>query len=195
MVDARGWATASTTLLSLKSLCGGGVPSSHPSLGLSVFFLFHIRCPMISNQPPAGPPATIQTRVQSAPPARLSEALRRWSTNHRGSSDKSTHTHAGDTRHTAVGTRGCHISHLPYTKHYSHDTRGSGGAAAAAAVARAGGRTRTGRSSDRLGGRCSVCQSRILKIQASLTAHWHDKGADWRGLAHSQKNFTTLSHK
>ena len=51
------------------------------------------------------------------------------------------------------------ISHLPYTKHYSHDTRGSGGAAAAAAVARAGGRTRTGRSSDRLGGRCSVCQS------------------------------------
>jgi len=29
-----GWATASTTLLSLKSLCGGGVPpSSHPSFG------------------------------------------------------------------------------------------------------------------------------------------------------------------
>jgi len=27
------------TLLCLKSLCGGGVPSSHPSLGLSVFFL------------------------------------------------------------------------------------------------------------------------------------------------------------
>ena len=26
---------------------------------------------------------------------------------------------------------------------------------------------------------------RILKIQASLTAHWHDKGADWRGLAHT----------
>ena len=25
--------------LSLKSLCGGGVPSSHPSLGLSVFLL------------------------------------------------------------------------------------------------------------------------------------------------------------
>ena len=39
MVDARGWATASTTLLSLKSLCGGGVPSSHPSLGVPVFFL------------------------------------------------------------------------------------------------------------------------------------------------------------
>ena len=40
--DAQGlgWATASTTLLSLKSLCGGGVPSSHPpSLGLAVFFL------------------------------------------------------------------------------------------------------------------------------------------------------------
>ena len=29
-----------TTPLSLKSLCGSGVPSSHPSLGLSVFFLF-----------------------------------------------------------------------------------------------------------------------------------------------------------
>ena len=27
--------------------------------------------------------------------------------------------------------------------------------------------------------------TRILKIQASLTAHWHDKGADWRGLAHT----------
>ena len=27
---------------------------------------------------------------------------------------------------------------------------------------------------------------RILKLQASLTAHWHDKGADWRGLAHTQ---------
>ena len=27
---------------------------------------------------------------------------------------------------------------------------------------------------------------RIFKIQASLTAHWHDKGADWRGLAHTQ---------
>ena len=25
-----------------------------------------------------------------------------------------------------------------------------------------------------------------FKIQASLTAHWHDKGADWRGLAHTQ---------
>ena len=62
----------------------------------------HTRAPKIgaiyiSYQPPAGPPATIQTRVQSAPRARLSEALRRWSTNHRGSSDKSTHTHAGDT--------------------------------------------------------------------------------------------------
>jgi len=31
--------THSLTHLSLKSLCGGGVPSSHPSLGLSVFFL------------------------------------------------------------------------------------------------------------------------------------------------------------
>ena len=31
-----------------------------------------------------------------------------------------------------------------------------------------------------------VKADRILKIQASLTAHWHDKGADWRGLAHTQ---------
>ena len=30
-----------------------------------------------------------------------------------------------------------------------------------------------------------VGPQRILKIQASLTAHWHDKGADWRGLAHT----------
>jgi len=33
--DAQGWATASTTLLSLKSLCGGG-----PPLGCSSFFFF-----------------------------------------------------------------------------------------------------------------------------------------------------------
>ena len=32
---------ATRTLLSLKSLCGGGVPFSHPSLGLSVFFPFY----------------------------------------------------------------------------------------------------------------------------------------------------------
>ena len=31
-----------------------------------------------------------------------------------------------------------------------------------------------------------VRKTRILKSQASLTAHWHDKGADWRGLAHTQ---------
>ena len=37
--DAQGWAMDSATPLSLKSLCGGGMPSSHPSLGLSVFFL------------------------------------------------------------------------------------------------------------------------------------------------------------
>ena len=46
-----------------------------------------------------------------------------------------------------------------FTQSNSHDTRAPGGAAAAAAAARAGGRIRTGRSSDRLGGRCSVCQS------------------------------------
>ena len=34
--------------------------------------------------------------------------------------------------------------------------------------------------------RAGVERERILKIQASLTAHWHDKGADWRGLAHTQ---------
>jgi len=42
--DKQGWATASTTLLSLKSLCGGGVPSSHIPLWLvlGVFFLFSL---------------------------------------------------------------------------------------------------------------------------------------------------------
>ena len=31
-----------------------------------------------------------------------------------------------------------------------------------------------------------TARKRIRKIQASLTAHWHDEGADWRGLAHTQ---------
>ena len=47
---------------------------------------------------------------------------------------------------------------------------------------------------DERGRRCAVFAAltqtwrgkRILKIQASLTAHWHNKGADWRGLAHTQ---------
>ena len=61
------------------------------------------------------------------------------------------------------------LSLYTYTYHTLHihksylsrhpGTRAPGGAAAAAAAARAGGRIRTGRSSDRLGGRCSVCQS------------------------------------
>ena len=39
---------ASTTLLPLKSLCGGGVPSSHPSLGCPFsFFLFSSSPPSI----------------------------------------------------------------------------------------------------------------------------------------------------
>ena len=43
---------ASTRLLSLKSPCGGGVPFSHPSLGLPVFFLrqktvFRLLCNML----------------------------------------------------------------------------------------------------------------------------------------------------
>ena len=42
-----------------------------------------------------------------------------------------------------------------------------GRAAAAAAAARAGGRIRTGWSSDRLGGRCSVCQS----VPSAVSAH------------------------
>ena len=56
-----------------------------------------------------------QTRVQSAPPARLSEALRRWSTNHRGSSDKSTHTRGGHTSHRGhprVPSRICHTQSI-----------------------------------------------------------------------------------
>ena len=59
------------------------------------------------------------------------------------------------------------MPHLPSTKHYSHDTRAPGRAAAAAAAARAGGRIRTGRSSDRLSGRCSVCQS----VPSAVSAH------------------------
>ena len=35
----EGYSSESEQDLSLKSLCGGGVPSSHPSLGFSVFFL------------------------------------------------------------------------------------------------------------------------------------------------------------
>ena len=167
----------------------------------------------ISNQPPAGPPATIQTRVQSAPPARLPEALRTWSTNHRGSSDKSTHTHTRDTsvtpagvpsaihkallsRHTGIGwsgggggsgTRGRtgsdgaeqrppgrpllrSATSAPSAQLERGQVQGSMAArgnaaavtAAAAAAARAGGRVRTGRSSDRLGGRCSVCHEHAV---------------------------------
>ena len=55
-----------TTPLSLKSLCGGGVPFSHPSLGLSVFFLsfsyfslfirrFSCVCVLSSCRPPIPP--------------------------------------------------------------------------------------------------------------------------------------------
>ena len=35
-----------TSCPALKSLCGGGVPSSHPSLGLSVFFLSSCPAPL-----------------------------------------------------------------------------------------------------------------------------------------------------
>ena len=30
-----------------------------------------------------------------------------------------------------------------------------------------------------------ILERKNVKIQASLTAHGHDKGADWRGLAHT----------
>lgn len=46
----------------------------------------------------------------------------------------------------------------------------------------------------RLAGRAlSHPLSCAVKIQASLTAHWHDKGADWRGLAHTQKRILAPS--
>ena len=104
----------------------------------------------ISNQPPAGPPATIQTRVQSAPPARLSEALRRWSTNHRGSSDKSTptqHTHAGDICHTlkqyTLTTHGDRVERRRRRQwHARADGLGRGGAATAWAAAALSARAR-----------------------------------------------------
>jgi len=38
----------------LKSLCGGGVPSSHPSLGLSVFFLSFFFLFVTSSHPSLG---------------------------------------------------------------------------------------------------------------------------------------------
>ena len=108
----------------------------------------------ISNQPPAGPPATIQTRVQtSAPPARLSEAL------HGADGLRiieaqvtSPHTHTRGT-HTPQSPQSpagaiCHTQSALLSRHTGIGWSGGGGPAAA--VARAGGRTRTGRSSDRL---------------------------------------------
>ena len=75
----------------------------------------------------------------------------------------------------------CELQRATYTKHYSHDTRGSGGAAAAAAAARAGGRVRTGRSSDRLGGRCSVCHERAVCAVRARSGAGKRGGAGTRG--------------
>ena len=137
-------------------------------------------------QGPRSPPAITssrkpdpKTRVQSASP----RALRRRSTNHietQESSDKSPHTHTYSynmhMRHGRV--HGCRICHPQ--KHYSHDTRAPGRAAAAAAAAHAGGQIRTGRSSDRLGGRCSVCQS-ALSAQRAPSGAGKRGGAGTRG--------------
>ena len=41
----------------------------------------------------------------------------------------------------------------------------------------------------------SISKERILKIQASLTAHWHDKGADWRGLAKKERKKTGVPNE
>ena len=112
--------------------------------------------PKISNQPPRSggapprPALPIQTRVQSAPPARLSEALRRWSTNHRGSSDKSTptqHTHAGDICHTlkqyTLTTHGDRVERRRRRQwHARADGLGRGGAATAWAAAALSARAR-----------------------------------------------------
>jgi len=49
-IDARGWATASTTLPSLKSLFGGGVPSSHASLEVPVSFFWGNSDPLSLSQ-------------------------------------------------------------------------------------------------------------------------------------------------
>ena len=92
-------------------------------------------------------------------------------------SPRSPRTQDGHTRDSRVATHGCH---LPYTKDYSHDTRAPGGAAAAAA--RAGGRIRTGRSSDRLGGRCSVCgRARRLRSSSAVRCTGKRGGAGTRG--------------
>ena len=97
----------------------------------------------ISNQPPAGPPATIQTRVQSTSP----RALRRRSTNHRGSSDKSTHIHATrvpspssdaicHTQSISLTTHGhCVERRRRWQRHARADGFGRGGAATAWAAA------------------------------------------------------------
>ena len=59
----------------LKSLCGGGVPSSHPSLGLSVFFLsFRTAAPR--EIPCALCPALFAPRC--ALPPRFCKILLRW---------------------------------------------------------------------------------------------------------------------
>ena len=53
--------------------------------------------------------------------------------------------------------------------------------AAAAAAARAGGRVRTGRSSDRLGGRCSVCHERAVCAVRARSGAGKRGGAGTRG--------------
>ena len=53
--------------------------------------------------------------------------------------------------------------------------------AAAAAAARAGGRVRTGRSSDRLGGRCSVCHERAVCAARARSGAGKRGGAGTRG--------------
>ena len=115
--------------------------------------------------PPLPSKPEYKARLLRASPRRCADGLRIIE-----AQVTSPHTH---TRDTPVHPRGCR---LPYTKHYSHDTRGSGGAAAAAAAARAGGRVRTGRSSDRLGGRCSVLP-RARRLRSSSTVRCREA---WR---------------
>ena len=64
-----------------------------------------------------------------------------------------------------------------------------GGVAGEGAVAEAEARRRERRRDG-----VDIARKRILKILASLTAHWHDKGADWRGLGEFvQRVVTTTS--
>ena len=71
------WRVCFLSFFLLKSLCGGGVPSSHPSLGFTVFFLsFFLGDPALVAEGPAGPRAFQFVRVEDCGGASSQQALR-----------------------------------------------------------------------------------------------------------------------